>query len=259
MVAMAASMAFTQTPQELNKVRKASCQVRVLAQFKEQIITVEVGDKKIELKKTPKWGVGGSGTIIGRSLTNDKSKPKWIYWIVTARHLFPENFKSAEKSAIWIYSYSYKGIEETVARGGSIFWVSPDEDIDVAFVGFYSDEELTIIPLVKNLQDNLFGVPYVAIGHPFTYTPFISEGRFTTNHPTTSVSQYSVGCSEPFAPGMSGGGIFIMKNGKLHLAAIITGWVGNRRYPTRFGYGTRIDSIISLLRQYKKMKFVEVQ
>jgi len=254
-VVVLSSMAMAQTPKELNGIRKASCQIRVGAEFAEVKREVEVNGKKIILKHTPRWGSAGSGTIVGRTLTKDKSKPKWVYWIMTAKHCFPPNFKKAVKKALWIHFYGHNGAKDVMIWGASKFWINPGSE-DVAFLGFYSSEDLPMIPLAK-LPENLFGVRFIGVGHPFVLTPFIRAGFFTTNAPTPNHKADRVGTSCAFAPGMSGGGVFIMQDGKLRAAGIITSWIGNTRTPDRFGCVTRIDHILKALAKFKMSHMVE--
>jgi len=260
-VAIIGMMTYAQTPLELENARRASCKVHVGAKFKAVTIPMTVNGKDIEVIETPpSWGSAGSGTIVGRSLTQEKGKPKWTYWIMTARHLFPTNFKGAIKRSIWVHFFSFKGIDDVAIKAGARFWISPNKQVDVAFVGFYSEEELPIMPVVRDLPKNLFGVKYIAIGHPFAVTPFIREGRFSVNHPVEWCKDSTIGCGSPFAKGMSGGGLFIMNKNRFSLAAIVTAYLGGDwRSPERFGIATRIDSILKLLKTEKKLKYVEIE
>lgn len=261
-VVLLGAAAMTQTPQEVERIRKASCQVRVTAVFPEQSIQVEANGKKFTIKRKPRRSSSGSGTIVGRSLTNDKKKPKYMYWVMTAAHVFPPNFKKAEKSAIWLHFYSYNGAKDFQIEPGAKFWVNPsfmNRGVDVAFIGFYSNKELPIIQVERKLKRNLFGVKYIAIGHPFAITPFIREGRFTTNHPTDTFGMDRVGASSAFAPGMSGGGVFIERDGKLYVAGVITAWIGNDKYPERFGCITRVDAILATIAKYNMKHLVEIK
>jgi len=250
-------MVTTQTPADLDEVRKASCQILLGFEFETNVLPMIVNGKKMSIKHQRTWEAGGSGIIVGRNLTNDKKKPKWIYWIMTAKHLFPSDYKNAVESALWIYFFSHEGYAAPVIRGGSKIWVSPT-GLDVAFVGFYTSEDLPMVSVIRDLPRNLYGVKYVAIGHPYLHTPFIREGRFSCNNPDAEFGPGQIGCNS-FASGMSGGGVLIMKDNRLQLAAIITAWLGREDGAERFGIATRIDGILKLLKKYKKMKYVETK
>jgi hypothetical protein len=237
-------------------VRQASCLIRVKAEWAQQTIPATIKGKEVAIQCTPKYSIAGSGTIVGRSITGVKGLPKWTYWVMTAQHLFPKNFNTAKKQEIWLYFFSYKGMDEFRIRGSTRYWISPS-NIDVAFIGFYSDENFPIIPLAK-VSDNLFGVKYWAIGHPYAKTPFIRTGYFCTNRPIVPYEKDRVGCGSAFAPGMSGGAVCIMQDGKLKIAGIVTAWIGSSRYPERFGCATRIDYVVDLLKKHKLIKFVNI-
>jgi hypothetical protein len=249
---------------QVHTLLKASPQLDIYIEYPDSKLDIEVNGKKLSVFKERKSRRRGSGVIIGRS--KDKSSEDglpYTYYVLTCRHNIQyENLdpKHMQKMNVWLYFFDYqgKGASVKIQASVSLEWFS--YQLDAAIISFRSAQEMPVVPIFRKMHSNLFGLYGVAIGCPYN-SPTIISGLFGVNNFFNDKQIGIVGFNSHFAPGLSGGGVYI-KDGKIwKLAGLATFFV--RHYQTEYagtmGGVTRIDFVLSELQLQKKEYFAKVE